>query len=97
MISNTHYTQEREIFERLKTNCSADARHEYELAINTLLSRYNTTIYENRFVVGGAVEVFTCALLRSVEIECSLYGDQGRNGDILLPNGRKLSVTGKAV
>ena len=97
MISNTHYTQEREIFERLKTNCSEDARHEYELAIHTLLEHYNTTIYENRFVVGGAVEVFTYALLRSVEIECKLYGDQGQDGDGLLPNGRKLSVTGKTL
>ena len=59
-----------------------------------LLQRYNTTIYENRFVVGGAVEVFTCALLRSTGLDCTLYGSQAREGDILLPNDRKISVKG---
>ncbi len=52
----------------------------------------NTAIYENRFIAGGAVEVFAFALLRTVGIECTLYGDQAMVGDILLPNDRKLSV-----
>lgn len=44
--------------------------------------------------LGGAVEVFTYALLRSVGIDCTLYGDQSKSGDILLPNDKKLSVKG---
>ena len=90
----TRYRVERRAFERLKADCPRDARLEYELAIQTLIERYNTTIFENRFIVGGAVEVFTYALLRSVGIDCTLYGDQAHAGDILLPNGRKLSVKG---
>lgn len=86
------YRAERRAFERLKTDCPPKARREYERAIRTLLERYNTTIYENRFIAGGAVEVFTYALLRSVGIDCTLYGDQAHAGDILLPNNRKLSV-----
>ena len=90
----TRYRAERRVFERLKADCPRKARQEYELAIQTLIERYNTTIYENRFIAGGAVEVFTCALLRSVGIDCTLYGDQAHAGDILLPKNRKLSVKG---
>lgn len=92
--SRTRYTAERRAFDRLKADCPHDAKREYELAIRTLPRRYNTTIYENRFVVGGAVEAFMCALLRSAGLDCTLYGSQARGGDILLPNDRKISVKG---
>lgn len=88
----TQYRQELRVFNRLKSDCSNEARKEYEQAISILQQRYNTTIYENRFIVGGAVEMFTHALLRSVGIDCTLYADQSKSGDILLPNDRKLSV-----
>ena len=90
----TRFTSERRVFDRLKADCSSAAQGEYEEAIATLLERYNTTIYENRFVVGGAVEVLTYALLRSVGIDCMLYSDQASGGDILLPRDRKLSIKG---
>ena len=93
----TRYTQEQRVFNRLKEDCSIASQQEFELAIATLLERYNTTIHENRFVVGGAVEVFTYALLLTVGIDCTLYGSQSRSGDILLPNDRKLSVKGTFV
>ena len=90
----TSYRQELRAFNRLRQDCSPAAKAEYELAIKTLLERYNTTIHENRFLAGGAVEVFTYAMLRSVGIDCSIYGSQAISGDILLPNDRKLSVKG---
>ena len=90
----TRYRQERRVFDRLKSDCPDRAKQEYELAISTLLERYNTTIYENRFVVGGAVEVFTCAFLRVVGIDCTLYGSQATAGDLLLPHEKKLSIKG---
>lgn len=86
------YFAERRVFNRLKSDCSEDVQAEYEEALRILVERYNTTIYENRFVVGGAVEVFTYALLRSVGIDCTLYGDISKSGDILLPNDKKLSI-----
>ena len=92
--SRSIYFAERRVFDRLKSDCSTESKQEYELAVATLVERYNTTIYENRFIVGGAVEVFTYALLRSVGIDCTLYGDQAKSGDILLPNDKKLSVKG---
>lgn len=88
----TRYAVEQRVFARLCADCSPAAKAEYEHALAILVQRYNTTIYENRFVVGGAVEVFTCALLKSVGIDCTLYGDQAAGGDILLPGDRKLSV-----
>lgn len=90
----TSFAAERRAFTRLKTHCPPESRREYERAIRTLLERYNTTIHENRFVVGGAVEVFTCALLRSVGLDCNLYSAQEQAGDILLPKGKKLSIKG---
>ncbi len=88
----TRYAIEQRVFARLCSDCSAEAKTEYEQALAILAQRYNTTIYENRFVVGGAVEVFTYALLKSVGIDCTLYGDQANAGDILLPRDKKLSV-----
>ena len=88
------YAQERRVFDRLRSDCSDEAKNEYEKAIAMLLDTYNTTIHENRFIAGGAVEVFTYALLRSVGIDCHLYRAQARLGDILLPNDRKLSIKG---
>ena len=94
MGKRMRYSAEQRAFERLKKDCSPNSKQEYELAISVLVERYNTTIYENRFIVGGAVEIFTFALLRSVGIDCTLYGDQAKSGDILLPNDKKLSVKG---
>ena len=88
----TRFRSEKRVFDRLRSDCQPVARQEYERSVRTLVERYNTTVYENRFVVGGAVEVFTHALLRSVGIDCSLYGDQAHGGDIMLPGDRKLSV-----
>ena len=85
----TRYKEERRVFDRLKSDCTDGAKQEFELAVHTLLERYNTTIRENRFVVGGAVEVFTCALLRVVGIDYTLYGPQAT---VLLPNDKKLSI-----
>lgn len=90
-MNSQAYIQERRAFERIK-KCSEIVKKEYEIAINTLVKRYNTTIHENRFVVGGAVEEFTWALLRSVGVECELCGSQSPDGDIALPNDELLSI-----
>ena len=85
----TRFRQERRVFDRLRSDCPVQAKQEYERTIQTLLKRFNTTIHENRFVVGGAVEVFTFALLRTVGIDCTMYGSQATAGDLLLANNKK--------
>ena len=86
------FLTERRVFDTLKKNCSDESKIEYERAISVLVNRYNTTIRENRFTVGGAVEVFTFALLKSVGINCRFTGDEDVKGDISLPNGKLLSL-----
>ncbi len=88
------YNKERGYFRSLKENVSWQALAKYEQAIKTLLERYNTTIYENRFIAGGAVEVFTLMLLCSAGIPAQSYGDETAAGDVILPNKRMLSIKG---
>ncbi len=88
------FNSERRAFATLLECYSQDALDEYVTAIRTLLERYNTTIYENRFVVGGAVEIFTCALLRTTGLAVNLYAAEEKSGDLLLPQGKHLSVKG---
>ncbi len=83
------YIHERRVFQRLREHSSDTARKEFERASTELILSYNTTIPENRFIVGGAMEVFVCALLRSVGIHAILYGEESHGGDILLPNDNK--------
>ena len=40
--------------------------NEFEKAIEKLIIEYNTANWENRFVVGGALEVLFCAFLNSI-------------------------------
>ncbi|MCY4158327.1 MAG: hypothetical protein OXF48_01790 [Bacteroidetes bacterium] len=88
------FTSERKAFDRLKSHCPSDSRKEFELASKELILSYNTTIPENRFIVGGAMEVFVCALLRSSDVSAWLYGEQSHGGDIMLPQDKKLSCKG---
>lgn len=67
---------------------------EYITALGILLNNYNTTIYENRFLVGGALEVFTILLLQEAGIPAQPYGDETADGDIILPRRKLLSVKG---
>ena len=88
----TSYRYEREVFDVLRRTCSKDCKKEYERAVKTLIYRYNTSVYENRFVVGGALEVFTLGLMRTVGIQCKLISDRFTGADILLENDLMFSL-----
>ena len=49
------YTRERKAFAHLRDNCEDEVAAEYAAAVRTVLEQYSTTIYENRFVTGGAM------------------------------------------
>ncbi|MCY3858974.1 MAG: hypothetical protein OXG25_08700 [Gammaproteobacteria bacterium] len=89
------FTSERRYFANLKANLSAEVKVEFESAMSALLNQYNTTIRENRFIAGGATEVFTVALLRSTGIPARMYGEETDAGDIILPGNKMLSVKGE--
>ena len=89
-----NYERERNCFYHLKNNLKPEAKAEYERGVGNLIQIYNTTIYENRFLVGGVVEVFTLALMRSTEIEIEPCGDTGVGGDLILSTGEMFSLKG---
>jgi hypothetical protein len=62
------WERERKIFEQIKSEIekNREEREEFEKAVEKLLSEYDTANWENRFVVGGAMEVLFCALLNSL-------------------------------
>lgn len=87
-----NFERERNCFYHLRDNISSEAKAEYELGVSSLVQRYNTAIYENRFLAGGVVEIFTLALMRSTEIEVADYGARGVGGDLILHTGEIISV-----
>ena len=88
----TNFNIERNCFRHLQENLSSEAKSEYETGVKHLVERYNTAIYENRFTVGGVVEVFTLALMRSTGLEIEGCGSEAQGGDLILPNGRMFSL-----
>lgn len=76
----------------MKNNLKPEAKTEYERGVSNLVQRYNTAIYENRFLAGGVVEIFTLALMRSTGIEIEDYGARGVGGDLRLHTGEIISV-----
>ena len=86
------FSAERRYFQALRGNCPPAALAEYRQAVSITVERYNTTVRENRFIVGGAVEIYTVALMRSAGIDAHGYGAQMDSSDLILPNGKALSV-----
>lgn len=88
------YAEEKWAFSELKAALTSDAklRIEYERAIESVVQEYNTSIFENRFITGGAVELFTMWAMRSIGIDASKVGAQLRGADIQLPRGGRLSI-----
>ena len=78
----------------MRDNLSNEAKTEYERGVSNLIQRYNTAIYENRFIAGGVVEIFTLALMRSVGIEIEAHGARGVGGDLRLHSGEMFSIKG---
>ena len=81
-------------FKQLMERANADVISEYEACVDIVINRYNTTILENRFIVGGVVEVLTALLIASADAEVNLAGE-GRPGiDIVLRDGSGMSCKG---
>ncbi len=83
---------EKNCFKRLKDKMDNTAKAEYESGVKLAITRYNTTLRENRFIVGGIVEIFTLALMRSAGIEIEACGKEAVRGDLKLPGGEMFSL-----
>ncbi|MEM0333642.1 MAG: hypothetical protein QXX30_04270 [Candidatus Aenigmatarchaeota archaeon] len=64
------YETERKIFttvrKRILAEIGSPVIDEFEKAIRKLIFEYNTTLHENRFIVGGSLEIIFCSLLISL-------------------------------
>ncbi len=85
------FEYERGVFSRLKAGFTA-YEEDLRKGLRILIENYNTTIYENRFVVGGAVEYFIGILLNHLKIPAEIIGDESVSSDIRLANGKGISV-----
>lgn len=59
-----------DIKRKMEDNRYAQNVEEFKEALRKLITEYNTANWENRFVVGGALEVLFYALLRSMNFQC---------------------------
>jgi hypothetical protein len=89
------FEAERLAFSKLKETVdnNSQLRSDIETALQQLLKQYNTIIRENRFIVGGVVEVILCTSLRAAGIEAADVGISEQRADIVIPQGR-FSVKG---
>lgn len=85
----SRYKHEREAFRRLKQaiESSNALKADVENALDELLSSFSTAIRENRFVVGGVLEVILIAAMRAAGIEARDVGSLEQRIDVKLPEG----------
>ncbi len=85
----------RSIFRSFKTKFESEQNKkivdEFVSAISLLLGEYNTAVYENRFIVGGAVEHIFVALLKALGFEAQHIGLIDKRSDLVI-DGVKFSI-----
>jgi hypothetical protein len=79
---------ERKIFKDFKIliDSSANVLDEFLAACRAVNLRYDTKIYENRFIVGGVVEQLLGASMRAVGLEVDNIAKSSRGVDLLFPS-----------
>jgi hypothetical protein len=70
---------------------NGEVESEFVRAIDKLVAEYDTAIYENRFVVGGAVEFLFVALVRALGFNAGHVGTSEKRGDFEV-EGLKFSL-----
>ncbi len=85
----SQFVDERKAFQKIKEAVEQDKalRADIEGALRELLGRFSTTIRENRFVVGGALELILVAALRAAGVKAEHVGTEGERIDIRLEKG----------
>jgi hypothetical protein len=88
-MSISRFAAERGAFAQLKQKIDHDdkLRQEVEYTLAQLLGRFATSVRENRFVVGGALEVILTAALRAAGVAAEDVGISEERIDIRIPNG----------
>ena len=75
-VMHTQYERARGVFGRLRSILAADdvLRQEFEAALDMLRTSYDAAIYENRFIVGGAIEHLAVALFNGAGLPAQHVG-----------------------
>lgn len=84
-----NFDVERKAFEQFKETLEQDPilKNDIEEAFSLVLTRFATSIRENRFVVGGVIEAIIAASLRASGIEAENVGADETRIDIRIPGG----------
>ena len=96
-----NYTSTREVFTKFKTGLQEQSEVLDELlkALGMLVSEYDTSVRENRFITGGATERLLAAAMRAVGIgDARARGLEQHDEDIMVNSVRlsvKASYTGR--
>lgn len=97
-LENTNFSSERAFYLLYKEAIEKDAvlLSEVVAAIDAVLTRYNTVVYENRFIVGGVVEQIIGASARDLGLEVQNAGKQNQGYDLELgvADGAGISIKG---
>ncbi|MCW7075055.1 MAG: hypothetical protein OCU24_04280 [Candidatus Methanospirare jalkutatii] len=83
----------RNIFKNIKKSMGSEEYKEniseFQKALEKLVYEYDTADWENRFIVGGALEVLFCALLNSMGFKCKWLREKRYDIEV---NGVKFSM-----
>lgn len=92
--SPTEYARHREIYRQLRNglNDNPEVLDELLRALGLLISEYDTSIRENRFIAGGATERILATTMRCVGISSARARGLGLNEEDIVVDGCQLSV-----
>ena len=97
-MENQQFSSERAFYLLYKEAIERDLvlLRELVAAIDAVLTRYNTSVWENRFIVGGVVEQIIGASARDLGLDVQNAGKQNQGYDLELdgPNGAGISIKG---
>lgn len=90
----TAYDRPREIYRQLRAGLANTPAvlDEFLRALGLLISEYDTSIRENRFLVGGVTEIILAATMRCVGIENAQARGLELDGEDIVVGGCRISV-----
>ena len=87
------FERARNIFKNIKKSIGSEEYKEniseFQKALEKLVCEYDTADWENRFIVGDALEVLFCALLNSMSFKCKWLKEKRYDIEV---NGVKFSM-----
>jgi hypothetical protein len=97
--ANPHFRLERNFFRELSSGLAADQelRKELSESVQTVLTRYNTSVWENRFIAGGVVEQIIGATARDLGLSVENAGKQNQGYDLEICSDPIVGISIKGV